>query len=429
MNDWVLNELDENGSLPVLNDIIKQSIKGLRISVVDSDGNVIYDTTYDSLPAMSNHLQREEIAEALKYGEGFAVRRHSELTDESYFYSAKRGDKYIVRSAVPYSLSLDTLLAADYTFLRVMLIITAIMCVIGYFATRKVGVHVARLNKFAENAERGERIIDTEPFPHDELGEISNHIVRLYARLQQAVAERDREHRTALHEEREKIRIKRQLTNNINHELKTPVASMQVCLETLMSHPDMSADKRIEFISRCYEANKRLNQLLADVSSITRIEDGGDNIERNNVNLSEIISSVCDEFVIEARDKGIAISNEVGPGIIINGNSSLLASVFRNLLSNALAYSGGNEIDIKRVDGKQGFITLTVADNGVGVSPEHLPRLFERFYRVDKGRSRQIGGTGLGLSIVKNAVQWHGGTITVDNRASGGLIFRIALKK
>lgn len=94
-----------------------------------------------------------------------------------------------------------------------------------------------------------------------------------------------------------------------------------------------------------------------------------------------------------------------------------------------MAYSGGNEIDIKRVDGKQGFITLTVADNGVGVSPEHLPRLFERFYRVDKGRSRQIGGTGLGLSIVKNAVQWHGGTITVDNRASGGLIFRIALKK
>lgn len=133
------------------------------------------------------------------------------MTDESYFYSAKRGDKYIVRSAVPYSLSLDTLLAADYTFLRVMLIITAIMCVIGYFATRKVGVHVARLNKFAENAERGERIIDTEPFPHDELGEISNHIVRLYARLQQAVAERDREHRTALHEEREKIRIKQSI--------------------------------------------------------------------------------------------------------------------------------------------------------------------------------------------------------------------------
>lgn len=119
--------------------------------------------------------------------------------------------------------------------------VTVLMCIIGYFVTRRVGLHISRLRLFAEKAERGERIYDTEPFPHDELGDISNHIVRLYARLQQAITDRDREHRSALHEEQEKIRIKKQLTNNINHELKTPVAAMQVCLETLIDHPDLPA--------------------------------------------------------------------------------------------------------------------------------------------------------------------------------------------
>lgn len=100
--------------------------------------------------------------------------------------------------------------------------ISIVMCILGYFATRRVGLHIMRLNKFAENVENGTKISDTEPFPNDELGAISNHIVRLYAKLQQAYSDRDAEHRAALHEQFEKERIKKQLTNNINHELKTP---------------------------------------------------------------------------------------------------------------------------------------------------------------------------------------------------------------
>ena len=427
VNGSILEALVENDSVEFNKIASRRLSDGLRISVIDGKGRVVYDNSLDTLPG-TNHLDRSEIAEAVKTGSGFSLRRHSESTGQTYFYSAKKGGDYIVRTAIPYTVSLNQLLAADYGFLWFMVGITAVMCVIGYFATRRVGLLVKRLNQFAERAERGERIFDTEPFPHDELGEISNHIVRLYARLQQAISDRDREHRQAMHQEQEKIRIKRQLTNNINHELKTPVASMQVCLETLLSHKGMAEEKREEFLVRCLSANERLRRLLGDVSAITRLEDGGESIVKEKVNLAEIVAEVCDEYAVEASGKGMAIVNAVSYDGPLCGNSSLLASVFRNLIGNAIAYSGGTMVELSQRPDEDGrCLTVIVADDGIGVAPEHLSRLFERFYRIDKGRSRQEGGTGLGLAIVKNGIAWHGGDITVKNRRQGGLEFRFTL--
>ncbi len=426
VNDYILRGLAENDSVFVPAGMITVGFDDMRISIIDEDGRVVYDNTLDHLPE-SSHLGREEIAAAMAKGEGFAVRRHSESTGNTYFYSAKRGNGYIVRTAVPYSLSLTRLLATDYAFLWFMILVTVVMCVAGFFATRRVGRLVGRLSRFAEKAERGERIFDTEPFPHDELGDISHNIVRLYARMQQAVVDRNRQHRIALYEEQEKIRIKRQLTNNINHELKTPVASMQVCLETLMTHKDLSDEKRDEFIARCSKANDRLRRLLADVSAITRMEDGADNIIRETVDFSGLADEICGEYMDIAAAKGVEIVNSIGGGLHVSGNPSLLLSIFRNLIDNALAYSGGTRIELGCRDLGNGFLSVSVADNGSGVPQEHLPRLFERFYRIDKGRSRQAGGTGLGLAIVKNAVLWHGGVIKVENRATGGLRFNFSL--
>ena len=427
VNSRIMDCLAGNGEVSVPASVIPHDFPGLRISIINDSGAVIYDNTLDSMPGTS-HLDREEIAKAMKHGEGFSIRRHSQSTGGTYFYAAKRGDGYVVRSAMPYTVSLNQLLAADYAFLWVMIVVTVIMCIIGFFATRRVGRHIGRLNRFAESAERGERIFDTEPFPHDELGDISNNIVRLYARLQQAITDRDHEHRLAIHEQAEKIRIKRQLTNNMNHELKTPVASMQVCLETLMSHKNLSEEKRDEFVARCYAANERLRKLLADVSVITRMEDGGENIQKSPVRIKELVSEICDEYKEIAAEKGIEIAQNVSYDGEIEGSASLLSSIFHNLIDNALEYSGATRIEIKDDYSNSGFLAISVADNGCGVPPEHLPRLFERFYRIDKGRSRQAGGTGLGLSIVKNAVLWHGGTIKVANRRGGGLIFIFTLR-
>jgi len=408
---------------------VSHPFKNLRISVIDTRGNILYDNSPDIIPH-SNHLSREEIRKARATGTGYTVRRHSTSTGNTYFYSAMSGNNgLIVRTAVPYSVSLSELLRADMGFLWIMSAVTLLMCILGYFATRRIGLHIMRLNLFAEKAEKGERIYDIAPFPNDELGSISNHIVRLYANLQQAIADRNREHRAALFQQREKERIKRQLTNNINHELKTPVTSILVCLETLINHSGLSEEKRTEFLQRCLSNTERLQRLLSDVSIITRMEDAPTSIKMEEINLTDIINDVVIDSEKLAEDKGMHIFNRLSAPLYMNGNAGLMESVFRNLIDNAIAYSGGSKITISASSAgdSDNRIAVCVADDGCGVAPEHLPRLFERFYRIDTGRSRAAGGTGLGLAIVKNAVILHGGTVSVANAHQGGLIFTINL--
>ncbi len=426
VNTAILDDLDEDTPPKHLH-IARQPFGDMRISVISPDGRVVYDTSLDSLPS-SNHLTRAEIAQAVNSGKGYTIRRHSESTGQWYFYSASRGrNGWVVRTAVPYSVSLSRFLKADYGFLWFMVALTVAMCVAAYFLTRRLGQHISRLNDFARGVERGDKISDSAPFAHDELGDISNHIVRLYARLQKAYADRDREHRAAMHESREKERMKKRLTNNINHELKTPVASIRVCLETLLAHDNMNPDKRREFLQRCMTNADRMSKLLSDVSTITRMDDGSETIAREPVDLSRIVREVCDDCTPAAASKSMEINVDIPPAMPFTGNPSLLFSAFHNLVDNAVAYSGATRIDIAmKLDDKN--LTIIVADNGCGVAPEHLPHIFERFYRIDAGRSRALGGTGLGLSIVKNAIRLHGGTISVTNRPTGGLEFKSVFK-
>ncbi len=425
INSYILSELSDGADIRDIPLHAIHPFEELRVTMINAEGNVTYDTSLDSLPN-TNHLTREEIAAAIKHGNGFTIRRHSESTGDTYFYSASRGDKgQVIRTAVPYSISLNELLEADYGFFWFIGTITFLMCMLGFFATHRLGQHISRLNRFAEKAEKGCKISDTEPFQHDELGNIANHIVRLYARLQQANADRDKEHKTALHEQKEKERIKKQLTNNINHELKTPVAAIRICLETLLSHEDIPDAKRKDFLQRSLSNTDRLKKLLEDVAQITRMDDGCELIEKFPVDLNEIISGVCLECQPAAEAKGIRICNELTCKLPFIGNQSLLQSIFYNLIDNAIAYSGGTEIVIESKEESTDTMRLIIYDNGNGVGEEHLPYLFERFYRVDKGRSRAAGGTGLGLSIVKNATLFHGGHISVANRSGGGLIFNL----
>ncbi len=400
----------------------------LRISVIAFSGAVVYDNML-LIDSLDNHKMRPEIAGSLKKGSAYHIGRQSASDGREYFYSATKGERVIVRTAIPYSADLRELLRADWTFLGIMISVSLVMSILAYFATRRLGKNIERLNRFAEKAENGEAFDENEPFPNDELGSISNHIVQLYAQWQQTIKDRDIAYEATLREEQEKMRIKRQLTNNINHELKTPVASIQVCLETLLSGINISEEKRQELIERCYANNERLRRLLGDVSLITRMEDGSQLIGKESVAINNIIDEIAEELEIMPEEERFMLHSNFNEQVIVDGNLSLIASIFRNLTENAIAYSGGKNIYISLVENNENYCRIYFEDDGCGVDEKQLPRLFERFYRVDKGRSRQMGGTGLGLAIVKHAVQFHGGTITVCNRQSGGLRFEFTLKK
>ena len=400
----------------------------LRISIIALSGKVVYDNMLP-VDSLDNHRMRPEVAAALKKGSGYHIGRQSTSDGLEYFYSATRGKEFIARTAIPYSASLRELLQADWTFLGVMISISLAMSVLAYFVTRRLGKNMERLNRFAAKAEKGEAFDEDEPFPNDELGSISNHIVQLYGQWQQTIKDRDLAHKAALREEKEKIRIKRQLSNNINHELKTPVASIGVCLETLLSGIALTEEKRQELIERCYTHNERLRRLLNEVSLITRMEDGSALIGKEKVVINDMLEEISDELEIMSEEEGMRLHTDFHEEVVIYGNLSLIGSIFRNLTENAIAYSEGKNIFISLIKNNETECCIRFEDDGRGVEQEQLPRLFERFYRVDKGRSRQMGGTGLGLSIVKHAVQFHGGSISVTNRPGGGLRFDFSLKK
>ena len=425
-NRQLLETIEDGNSFEEIIDTYKKPYEDLRVSVITLSGAVVYDNMLP-IDSLDNHRNRPEVAEALRKGSGYHIGRQSASDGREYFYSATKGDRVVVRTAIPYSPSLKELLKADWDYLGVMLAISITVSILAYFATRRLGKTIKRLNRFAAKAKRGESFNEAEPFPNDELGSISNHIVQLYAQWQQTIKDRDIAHEAAMREEQEKIRIKRQLTNNINHELKTPVASIQVCLETLLSGIDLSEEKRQELIERCYTNNERLRRLLGDVSLITRMEDGSQLIGKESVNINHIIDEIADELEIMPEEERFTLHTDFPNEVIVEGNLSLIGSIFRNLTENAIAYSGGKNIYISLVENDDKMCKIRFEDDGCGVEEIQLPRLFERFYRIDKGRSRRMGGTGLGLAIVKHAVQFHGGTITVTNRPNGGLRFEFTL--
>lgn len=422
------NVYQEKGNLTVfVSNLAKDNFKNLRITIVDLSGKVLYDSKFPA-QLMQNHATRPEIHQAMLYGKGFTVNRYSSTFKADCFYNATKVGRYIVRSALPYSITLIDVLKVDWSFIWFMLVCAFGISVLSFVLTRRLGHNINHLREFASKAERGEPIENIEPFMKDDLGEVSNAIVRLYIQLRQAKDALVNEHNMVLHQEQEQIRIKRQLTQNINHELKTPVSSIAGYLETIINSPNLDADKREEFIEKCYSQVIRMSHLLGDVATITRLDEAGNIIGKEKLCLNDIIAEVFDDMLPQLKERHIALSVDIPPGIYIMGNQSLLQSIFRNLLDNAIAYSGCDHIYLKLVEQNDDRYVFSFADNGVGVDEIHLPRIFERFYRIDKGRSRKLGGTGLGLSIVKNAVIFHGGAIVARTRDGGGLEFVFVLK-
>lgn len=537
-NDEIYGLVGDTDSLQVapIEQYLKQASPYLRLTLIDATGKVLYDNSTKDLRKVENHLLRREVQEALRSSTGYESSRQSRVVNgQGFFYAAHYYPQkhLIVRTSLPYDMRLSEYLRADSGYLWFTLVVFLILVTLFYRFTRRLGLSIVRLQQFAMKADRNEPI---EPemihaFPHNELGEISQHIIKIYKRLHRAkealYIEREKliahlqtsheglgvftkerkeilvnklftqyadiisdknlgsmedvftipelspvdeflhrngssydkeEKRISFHihknarsfsvecilfqdlsfeisindttQEEEQARLKRQLTQNIAHELKTPVSSIQGYLETIISNPNISHENLMTFLERSYAQSNRLAFLLRDISVLTRMDEAPDMVEREKLDVSKIVENILNEVALGLEEKQIRVVNLLPPRLSIVGNYSLIYSIFRNLTDNAIAYAGSKvQITINCFRQDEKFYYFSFADTGIGVPEEHLNRLFERFYRIDKGRSRKLGGTGLGLAIVKNAVLFHGGTIFAKNAPGGGLEFVFTLKK
>ncbi len=223
--------------------------------------------------------------------------------------------------------------------------------------------------------------------------------------------------------------MKQQMTSNIAHELRTPVSSIRGYLETLATCEDIDPERRKMFIDRAYDQSIRLSDLIRDIALLSQIEEGGDSLSTEPLNVREVVVEVLEQFKDRIRHNGVNVENLIPKESEMTGNRTLVTAIFANLIENSLKYAGEHvTIHVEQSDYKNGGLWFKYYDTGAGVPAEHRKRIFERFYRISEGRTRDAGGSGLGLSIVRNSVAFHGGDIEAMTHHGGGLEYRFYLK-
>ena len=349
-----------------------------------------------------------------------------------YYCGAQTPDgRYSVISALPEDENLDRFLSGNRNEVWVIAFLIVIaVTVIAYYSSRYLSRNIDILRAFAK---RSATDPDFEPgvdYPHDELGDVARQIVNLHNERQHMLERLKKEHNVAMHAIEEKALAKRQLTNNINHELKTPIGVIKGYLDTLVETPDLDEEVRTHFLRKARDHANRLVDLIADVSAITRLEEGANLITTERLNYHDIVYA----FGYDINESGalghVEFTYDIPLDLYIRGNANLLTAMLMNLAKNAANYSCGTTCTLEYMGEAGAFYRFCFYDDGVGVPQEALNHIFERFYRVDSGRARKAGGTGLGLAIVFNTVSALGGEVKAANHPeTGGFMVTFTLPR
>lgn len=356
-----------------LNLVLSLLPENLRITVLDISGTVYYDS-YSAASTMENHFSRPEIQSCQKKKDGYCI-RFSETTSQKYLYYAKKyaAQQRIIRVALPFEISLKDYFRPDWLlWLEIALFFCSIFL-----------LFILLSNRYSK--------------------------------------------KIALLEEEKQRNLKHQMTSNIAHELRTPVSSIRGYLETLVNNPQLDSEKRKLFLERSYLQTIRLSDLIRDIALITKIEESPELFHIETIDMKIVVEEVLDEFKETLLQKGIQIENNITQATTLQGNYPLLYALIRNLVENSIKYSGSETTIHLSCEKKRGGWQFTFYDTGVGTGEEDLPHIFERFYRSPKQMAVSNDGSGLGLSIVRNAVVFHHGEITAQNRKEGGLMFVFTL--
>lgn len=397
---------------------------GGRITLIDRTGRVLADSEADAAH-MENHRARPEVARALR-GESGSASRKSATTHSDFLYVAVPHPQGALRIAVP----LADVKAQVNSIRRRMLVSTAlaflpailIAALFARYVSSKLGAIIEYAGKLAE----GNFHARLAKPGGDELGILGSKLNDTGEKLERMMEELQREH-----QELEKLeRIRKDFVINVSHELRTPLASIQGYTETLLDGAIHDEQHNVRFLNIIRLNAERLTNLASDLLTLSRIELGTQKFQFASYYVNTLLHDCVDAMRPLAQKKGISLNTVEAPaGAEVFCDWKAVHQALSNLLENAIKYTpDGGEITISTHPGdRPGYVRFAVRDTGIGIPPEELPRLFERFYRVDKARSRELGGTGLGLAIVKHLARAHGGEVAVESESGKGSTFSFTL--
>lgn len=403
---------------------------GLRITLIDSAGTVILDSDvpFERTPAVENHFSRPEVRDAVRGGTGTAT-RHSTAVNQDFLYVAQRvripeadgvlGRLRVVRVAARVG-EVESMAAKE----QLAIILSGAVVLVGVIAvsvvlSRRIARPMVTIADAVERIRSGDLDAYIAVRSNDEI-----------ARVAQAVNEMVDKLKADIVQLKKLERVRSEFFGNVSHELRTPIFSLQGFLETLMEGAVDDPQVNRVFLKKAYDHSVRLNSLLEDLITISHIESGEMQMRFRYFDLHEFLSTLIEEYRTTAERHNVSLRlSPPGPTAVeVLGDRERLRVVFENLLENAIKYNKPNGEVVISYERLNGTVQIEVADTGVGIADEHLPRIFERFYRVDKNRSREVGGTGLGLAIVKHIVEAHGSSVHVESRVGKGSVFRFTLK-
>jgi two-component system phosphate regulon sensor histidine kinase PhoR len=404
---------------------------GYRLTLVDSAGIVRFDSEVgmDSLRYLENHRERPEIRQAMRDGFGRNHRLSTTLKQPFYYGALRLKEDYLPRTAgesaryarIAYPLGEIEQQFHELRLIIILVNISALILVgfLSYWLAGRLSSPIQKLAAVAEKVKRGDLEANFEHKSRDEIGELADLLDQMLGKLRQDLVQM-----------RKLEQVRSQFLGNVSHELRTPIFTLQGYLETLLHTQFDDPAEQKEFIAKAYQQAGRLNNLLTDLIDISRIESGEMKMNFRPFDVNGLLARLVEELQSKANYYGVTLSfhpDGGGEKSIVHGDPERLTQVINNLAENAIKYNvqGGNvEIGSRRIGDRT---EIFVADTGRGIPRDHLERIFERFYRVDKERSRAVGGTGLGLAIVKHIIEAHGSHVEVQSEVNQGSRFSFLL--
>ena len=367
-----------------------------RISLIDKAGNVLYDSNRDI--DFENHLLRSEVQEALAGKIGEDIRTSETLGTKMYYY-AEMVDNNILRIAKKF----DAMWITALRILPVILAAACIMFILAYILAKilvnKIIVPVNQINL-------------SNPLERKNYDEIMPLLVSIEKQNM----------------EKEKIdTIRKEFSANVSHELKTPLHAISGYAE-LLNHNMVDSKDVGHFAGEIYSEAQRMVQLVEDIISLSHLDEGAEDLQKEETDLYALAHEVLHSLQPQALRQGVTLELEGAPAVV-NGIPQLLHGILYNLVDNAVKYNHADGTAVVTISENEKFVTLSVRDTGIGIDTEHQERIFERFYRVDKSRSREVGGTGLGLSIVKHAAKIHHAQIKLQSVPGEGTVISVSFEK